>query len=346
MTKEPDLLTEVQGHTGLITLNRPKALNALSISMLQGFQACLGEWAHDQQIHQVIIRGSDKAFCAGGDIRSIYDAHQRGDQAFIQELFRLEYSVNYRIATFPKPYIALMDGFVFGGGCGVSVHGSHRIVTEKTILAMPETCIGYFPDIGASYFLSKTPGLTGLYLGLTGRRITTADILYAKLADACVPATALNTICTEIISGKSIDDVIHSYRLDIGPSELETHQAEIDQCFAADTLKGVIECLNSSSSPWSAETLNLLNQNAPFSLKLTYKLLKNNELTPRESLILDYRIARHLIERPDFYEGVRAVLIDKDNRPKWDPADLNQVSDDAVAACFKPINNDDLDLPK
>lgn len=347
MTKYPDLILEIQGNTGLITLNRPKALNALSLTMLQGLNDCLSKWADDTEIHQVIIQGDGgRAFCAGGDIRSLYDARQKGDMAFISELFRLEYTVNYQIATFPKPYIALMDGFVFGGGCGVSVHGSHRIVTERTILAMPETCIGYFPDIGASYFLSKSPGYIGLYLGLTGTRIKTADILHAKLADTCVPSSELAAIRQEIIIGAPLDDIIGSKMSAPLKGEFVDRQEDIDDCFSANSLRGIIERLKSNGAEWCQNTLDQLSRNSPFSLEVSFKLLKNKDIMKRDSLIQDFRIAQRLIHRADFYEGIRAILVDKDNTPNWSPSELNRVQSEQVSACFEPLENDELSLPE
>ena len=234
MTKYPDLLIEIQNGVGLITLNRPKALNALSFMMLKGIHETLIQWANHKDVRSVIIQGmGDRAFCAGGDVRSLYDAHLQGDHGFIQALFREEYTLNYLIATYPKPYIALMDGITMGGGCGVSVHGSHRVVTEKTIMAMPETGIGYFPDVGASHFLSKCPGYIGLYLGLTGARLNAADILFASLADYFVPAAAINAVRDQIISGDPIETVLLAHQDVPEEGMLTDLQAEIDHCFAA-----------------------------------------------------------------------------------------------------------------
>ena len=346
MTEHPDIITEIRNGVGLITLNRPKALNALNLEVFRVLHTLLPAWATDDRVRMILIQGAgDRAFCAGGDVQSIYDAHQRGDHDFIRELFRLEYTVNYLIATFPKPYVALMDGFVLGGGCGVSVHGSHRIVTERTVLAMPETCIGYFPDIGASHFLSQCPGHIGLYLGLTGARIETADILYAGLADDFIPTSKIEKVRDQIILGDPLEDVIAAHQETTTEAALKINRSEIDKCFAADTLLGVFDQLQKTTTIWAEQSLTLLRFNSPFSLELSYKLLKNKAITIYDSLITDYRISWRLIEMPDFYEGVRAVLVDKDNQPQWQPPSIKTVDADQVAACFSALGPDELILP-
>ncbi|MEX2449610.1 MAG: enoyl-CoA hydratase/isomerase family protein [Rhodospirillales bacterium] len=344
-----DLMIESRNGVGLITLNRPKALNALSLDMLTRFGGALTAWAGDPAIRAVIVRGGGgRAFCAGGDIRAVYDAHKRGDPAFSHDLFRREYTLDYLVGTFPKPYIAFMDGIVMGGGCGISVHGSHRIVTERTVLAMPETAIGFFPDVGASHFLARCPGRIGLYLGLTGVRLDASDALYAGLADAQVPSESLDRLAAAIVAGESPEDAIADFAVKPSASELETMRPTVDRCFAASDLGGTIGALEraAGAGETDAETvLKSLDGKSPFSLKLTYKLLsKNDNISIKDSLVTDYRLSRRVIERADFQEGVRAVLVDKDNRPRWTPGALEDVRDDAVAACFEPLGPEDLVL--
>jgi enoyl-CoA hydratase/carnithine racemase len=346
MTKYPDLHTDVQNGVGLITLNRPKALNALSFEMIKGMHEALMHWATLDSVHTVIIQGEgDRAFCAGGDIRSLYDAHIRGDHGFIQDLFREEYTLNYLIATYPKPYMALMDGITMGGGCGVSVHGSHLIVTERTVMAMPETAIGYFPDIGASHFLSKCPGKIGLYLGLTGARLNAADILYANLADYYVPAAAIDELRDQIILGDPIEVVLSAYQDVPEVGMLNDHQAEIDRCFTAPSLSEIMINLQNTRSSWAQDALKTFKNNSPFSLNVTNNLLNNRDINVMDSLLVDFRISQRMIDKPDFYEGVRAVLVDKDNAPRWQPERLDQVSLDQVDKCFEPLDINELELP-
>ncbi len=349
MTKYPDndLLISSENGVGLITLNRPNALNALSLDILDGLQATLLNWGRDEQIRAVIIRGAGgRAFCAGGDVRAAYEAHVSGDDEFAAELFRREYSVDYLVASFPKPFVALMDGIVLGGGCGISVHGSHRIVTETTMLAMPETGIGFFPDVGASVFLAKCPGRVGLYLGLTGDRLTAGDAVYAGLADAFLPQKQIEAFITQIIGGSTPDQAVDEFCEKPGSSALALYQAEIDRCFGAPDLNSIVGSLENDGGPWSEKCLDTLSKKSPFSLEITYKLLNNNEnISISDSLITDYRICRHLLKMSDFYEGVRAVLVDRDNEPKWKPATIAGVERDEIEACFAPLGKDDLVLP-
>ncbi|MEQ8194588.1 MAG: enoyl-CoA hydratase/isomerase family protein [Rhodospirillales bacterium] len=345
-----DLLIETRNGVGLITLNRPRALNALSLDMLRGFRRALAEWSADPTIRAVIVRGAGgRAFCAGGDIRAVYDANLRGDTAFCRALFREEYTLDYEIGTFAKPYIAFMDGIVMGGGCGISVHGRHRIATEKTLLAMPETGIGFFPDVGASYFLPRCPGRIGLYLGLTGARLAAPDILYAGLADALVPSGRLDDLADAVVAGKTPEEAIANFAAEPPASKLETMRPTIDRCFAESDLAGMIGALERAAEAGEpdGETVPArLDGKSPFSLKLSHKLLSiKDNLSLLDSLILDYRLSCRVTARGDFREGVRAVLVDKDSRPQWSPTTIESVNDAEIAACFEPVGSDDLVLP-
>jgi enoyl-CoA hydratase len=320
----PPVTTRVTGGTGLIELDRPAALNALDLTMVRLITAALERWRHDDAVLSVVIRStSPKAFCAGGDIRAVREAALRGDDAAVAEYFSAEYALNALIARYPKPYTALIDGYAMGGGLGVSVHGSAVVVTERAALAMPETGIGFFPDIGAGYFLPRLPGGTGLYLGLTGTRISGAAAVECGLATHYVPAAELPALEAALLSGAA--DPVRGpagFATAAPPSELAGRRAAVDRCFGPDVsglgeLRGRLAA-EREHRDWADETLAALDRASPTSLALTFGLLRAGAgSTLEECLARELDLARRTARSHDFAEGVRAALVDKDRSPRW-----------------------------
>lgn len=341
MSDDSEVLFEKRGSLGLITLNKPKALNALSLSMVQALEPQLQAWAADDSIAAVIIRGAgERAFCAGGDIRDFYN--NRGTD-FGPTYYGAEYAHNVSIFNFPKPYIALMDGVVMGGGVGVSIHGSHRVATERTLFAMPETGIGLFPDIGASWFLPRCPGEIGMYLGLTGYRMRAADCLYAGLADVHIPADDLDAVVEALTGNNStreaVSTLLQGFAEDPGPATLPTHREAIDRCFAGTSVDDILDRLKAEASDWARETVATIASKSPTSLKVTYRQLRIGASLSRieDVMAMEYRIANRCYRGHDLFEGIRAVVIDKDGAPKWEPAELSAVSEADVDEYFAPV---------
>jgi enoyl-CoA hydratase len=328
-----EVIAERRGRLGILTLNRPKALNALSLTMVELLDATLAEWAGDPAIDAVLLRGTGRAFCAGGDVRAIgglADPAARAELA--RRFFGTEYRLNLRIHTYAKPFIALAHGIVFGGGMGVSVHGAFRIVDETTVMAMPETALGLFPDVGATWFLNRCPGRLGLYLGLTGVRLRAADAIWSGLATHFVPAersTALVDALAELpaLNRESISSAIAGYTADPGTGDAALRSAGIDAAFAKERLEDVIEGLADGTESWQTEAYAALRRASPTSLRATWRRLLNAPgQTIEEVLADDLRMAVNIVRGHDFAEGVRAILIDKDNTPAWIPATLQDVS--------------------
>lgn len=336
-----DISFKVMHHLGFITLERPQSLNALNLSMITALHEILEEWRQDPDVHAIIVQGQgERAFCAGGDLRSVYEAHQRHDPCFHDELFRKEYTLNLEIARFPKPYLSFIHGFAMGGGLGLSVHGSYRIIAQNVQLAMPETKIGYFPDVGASYFLNKAPGALGMYLGLTGNSIGASDSLYAGLATHFVPqekhAQVIEALCERDASQhKNIDNILERYAENLPEAPLKLQQAQIDTLFHHSTLEGIFQALESNHSSFSQECLQTLKMRSPTSLKVTFELLKRNQgISLKEALEIEFQLSQVFIKNHDFFEGIRALLIDKDQKPAWSPATIDDVDSSLVAEYF------------
>jgi enoyl-CoA hydratase len=339
-TQTTDILFERRGRLGLITMNRPKALNALTHEMSLALDRQLKAWAGDPRIETVAIIGAgDRAFCAGGDIRALYQSGPKGQ--LTREFYWNEYRMNRRIFRYPKRYIALMDGITMGGGVGVSAPGRTRVVTEKTLLAMPETGIGLFPDVGASYYLSHMPGQLGVYLGLTGNRIQAADILYTGFGTHFAPSASMAAVAAEL-EASDPDDVLkrHATPLDqVAPlSELRT---VIDRCFSGYTVEAIVAALEKEGGAWADQVRATLLQKAPMSLKVTLRQLREAaHMSFEDCMIMEYRLVQAFMADSDFFEGVRAVIIDKDNKPNWRPATLADVTPAMLDAYFKPLPRD------
>ena len=331
-----EILFERRGALGAATLNRPAALNALTLGMIRELGPRLRGWAVDASVAAVLVKGAgDRAFCAGGDLRSFWDS-RHGDRLQAGEFFREEYRLNRQIFTFPKPYIAVIDGIVMGGGVGVSVHGRHRVATERTRFAMPETGIGLFPDVGGSYFLPRLPGQLGLYLGLTGRRLDAADCLYCGIATHFVEAAGLPALESALADSGPAAETLGRASTEPGPSALAQDREAIDRCFAQDSVEGILAALEAEGTDWAARTLKRLQACSPTSLKLAFRQIrKGAELDFDAAMAMEFRLSQACLTGHDFLEGVRAVVIDKDMAPVWDPASLAEVDEAMVAACFE-----------
>uniref|UniRef100_A0A8C5KYI9 3-hydroxyisobutyryl-CoA hydrolase n=1 Tax=Jaculus jaculus TaxID=51337 RepID=A0A8C5KYI9_JACJA len=352
-TDAADVLLERRGCAGVITLNRPKLLNALSLGMIRQIYPQLKKWEQDPETFLIIIKGAGgKAFCAGGDIKVISEAIKTKEK-LTQDFFREEYMMNSAIGSCQKPYVALIDGITMGGGVGVSVHGKFRVATEKSLFAMPETGIGLFPDVGGGYFLPRLQGKLGYLLALTGFRLKGRDVYRAGIATHFVDSTKLSMLEEDLIALKSpseenIAGILETYhaesKIDIDkPFILEEHMDKINRCFSANTVEQIIENLRQDGSPFALEQLKVINKMSPTSLKITLRQLKEgSSKTLQEVLTMEYRLSQACMEGHDFHEGVRAVLIDKDQNPKWKPANLAEVTDEDLNRYFKSLGSNDL----
>lgn len=332
-------------HIGIISLNRSDALNALNLGMIKAFQQQLSLWQNDDNIHAVVIKSDvEKAFCAGGDVRWLYEAGLQKSPAQL-EFFWHEYRLNHYIHSFKKPYIALMNGITMGGGVGISLHGSHPIATERFVFAMPETGIGFFPDIGASYLLARCPGYAGIYLGLTGNRLNAEEAQSLNLVNYVISSTQIERIIDSLIytdlstkAHQSVDVCLQEFATPRHPPF--SLQTKIDNCFAFDTVEEILAKLEKNDDEWSITLINNLAKKSPLSLKVTLaqiKKAKNSSLA--DCLKLDYCLVSKFMRDSDFYEGVRALLVDKDKNPHWQPATLELVSAAKVADYFASESN-------
>ena len=344
MSGEQEVQFSHDGMLGRIVLNRPKALNALTLDMVRLMDAQLRSWARDPSIKAILIEGSgERAFCAGGDIRALYDSGKAG-QSYAIDFYREEYVLNTLIKRFPKPYVALIRGIVMGGGVGVSVHGSHRVAGEGIVFAMPETGIGLFPDVGGTYFLPRCPGETGMYLALTGARLSAADAVYTGIATVHVPVSAWPEMIAAIRQSGD-PEVIEAFRADPGASALAANQAHIDHAFSAPSVEGILERLDAMASPFGAETAKVLRTKSPTSLKVVYGQIRAGASRSFEDCMrLEFRLTNRFMRGHDFYEGVRAAIIDKDQSPKWSPPDLGSVSQAEVDRYFAPLPGGELEI--
>lgn len=338
---DDDVLFEKRGHAGIITLNRPKALNALTLGMVRKIHPQLRAWADDDAVrHVVIAAAGDKAFCAGGDIRALYDWGRAGDERFLA-FYREEYRLNTYIKRYPKPYIALMSGITMGGGVGLSVHGSHRIASDGLTFAMPETGIGLFPDVGGTFFLPRSPGEIGMYLALTGSRLKAADALYAGIVTHYVPAERLAELAVALEDAEDPALAIIACAQDPGPPALREHREAIDRCFSAESVEDVLSNLAAEGSDWAARLVNGIRSKSPTSSKIAFRQIREGASREFEDCMrLEYRLVNRIFRAHDFFEGIRAVVVDKDNTPHWRPAGLNEVSGDMVDGYFAPLDQE------
>jgi enoyl-CoA hydratase len=342
---ESEVVCERRGAAGIITLNRPKALNALTLAMVRDMRRALEAWEVDPGVTRVVVTGAgEKAFCAGGDIRRLYEFGRAGRKAEALAFWREEYELNVRIKRYPKPYVALIDGIVMGGGVGVSLHGTHRVAGERYLFAMPEVGIGFFPDVGATYALPRRPGESGTYLALTGERVRAADALALKLATHAIPSSAMAAVKEALIAGEPIEDLLRQASSDPGPAPLEPYRSVIDRCFSADSVPAILERLDQDGSDFAAKVAATIRTKSPTSLSIAFEQMRRGAaLTFEEAMKMEFRIVSRIAEGHDFYEGVRATLIDKDGQPRWDPPDLEGVSTGAIEAYFADLGATELE---
>lgn len=340
-----DVLFDIRGRAGVVTLNRPKALNALTREMLVAFHDQVKAWDANPEVERIIIRGAgDRAFCAGGDVVSLYHLGKAGGDDYCR-FFWDEYRADYLTSTLSKPYVALLDGIVMGGGVGLSVHGPYRIATEKTMFAMPETGIGLIPDVGGTHLLGHMPGKLGVYLGLLGERLKAADCLYAGIATHYVTSEKIPALAEALeAEGADVEDILSRFHEDPGAGPLAARQAEIDRYFAGGTVEDIVAALGEGDE-WALGIRERLLGLSPTSLKLTLRaVLAGAALDLAECLRQEYRVVCHIRHGDDFYEGVRAQLVDKDRSPKWKPASLEDVTAAALDRHFTAPDGGDLQL--
>jgi len=347
---EPDLIVRREGAAGVIRLNRPKAINAVTLQMFRDTDKALDRFEADPAVGLILLEGAgERGLCAGGDIRALYESSQvRGDLGKI--LWREEYIINARIAKFPKPYVAFMDGIVMGGGVGLAAHGSHRVVTDKTKLAMPEVGLGFFPDVGGTWLLSRSPGEIGTYFGLTGQTMNGPDAVHAGFADAVVPfarLAGLREALTKIDAGASFADVkavIDGFATGETAGPVAALQSRIDNWIARDRMQDIVAALGRDGSELAQSTLKTLNEKSPRGMAVTLKLLRlaRESSSLEECLVREYRAALEVFASDDFREGVRAAVIDKDRNPKWSPPRIEDVTPEMLAPYFASLGKDEL----
>jgi enoyl-CoA hydratase len=342
-----DILFDRQGAAGIVTLNRPKALNAVTHDMVLALHAHLDEWASDPAVTRVVITAAgEKAFSAGGDVRALYDLGKAGKHDEALRFWADEYPLNAAIKNFRKPYVALIDGIVMGGGVGISVHGSHRIVSEHVAFAMPETAIGLVPDVGASYLLSRMPGGVGLYLGLTGTRLGAADAMAVGVGTHHLLRADLDPLEEALAAGpEPVDRIIDRHRREAGAAPILAQREEIDRHFGHPTLSQLRESLAAGNTGFAKATLATLSVRSPTALALAFRALRDGRQKSFEDCLrMEWGIVSRMDERSDFAEGIRALITDKDNRPRWNPSRLDQVRDADIARYFEPADGPPLDL--
>ena len=347
MTMDKEILFAARNHVGFVTLNRPAVLNALSYSMILEMHAQLRQWAQDASIYAVVVRGAGgKAFCAGGDVRTVHASFTPSSSAH-RDFFASEYRLDYFIHRYPKPYVALMDGIVMGGGMGIAQGASLRVVSDRTRMAMPEVGIGFFPDVGASYFLSRLPGALGIYLGLSGAQIRAADALYAGLADVHLPPEALDSLDAALAtlrwSRDHAADIHGAMRavatVKLPEPALASLRPAIDAHFSSSDMRAILQSLQSESSAayhdWARHTLKMMAARSPLMMAVTARQLERGRaMELADCFRMELGMVLHCFEQGDFREGVRAVLVDKDNAPRWNPPRLEDVTEEMIAAFF------------
>ncbi len=322
-----------EGRAGRIRLNRPKALNALDFEMVTRIKAAVEEFGADPQVHLLLIDAPERGFCAGGDVRGIRAAGLAGDVKTIEEFFSTEYAMNQALADCRKPVVSLINGVCMGGGIGLSVHGSHRIATEKAMFAMPETAIGLFPDVGMSFFLPRMPGALGLYVGLTGARLTGADAVHGGFATHFVPEEKLGALEAALLADGVA--VIPAFTAPLPAFSLAAHRPVIDKAFGATSVPEILAILAADGAGFAQSALALLREHSPLSIYWSFEIIRqgaNRDLA--QALAAELALVRQITRHPEFHEGVRAVLIDKDRAPKWSPPSLEQVDPAAIAQLF------------
>lgn len=340
MNDQPEVLVRVQKNVGRLTLNRPQALHALTQTMCEIMIGALLDWRDDPEIYMVIIdHAGERGFCAGGDIRMLARSGA-GDGKEARAFFHTEYQLNHLLFTYETPVVAVMDGVLMGGGVGISLPAHYRIATERTTLAMPETGIGLFPDVGGGWYLPRLPGKAGLWLALTGARIKGADCLRLGIATHFVEFGAVEGLKKAIVADpRRIDDTLKKYRADAGKAPLVSIEQDLNRLFVGDSVEQIFEFLEADSSDWGKAQLAVMKTKSPQTLKVAFRQLEAGAVMTdfADNMAMEYRIAARVVQRRDFLEGVRAVIIDKDNAPLWDPAELAGVTDAMLDEIFAPL---------
>ena len=343
---EEPVLLHTDGRAAHIVLNRPRALNALDHTMVRRVDEALTAWEHDPAVETVVVTGAGgRGLCAGGDIRVVHDDARDGDGTASAAFWRDEYHLNARISHYPKPYVAVMDGIVMGGGVGISAHGSVRIVTERSRIAMPETGIGFVPDVGGTRLLALAPGELGTLLALTGAEIGAGDALLCGLADHYVPSASLGALLDDLAELPAREAVARHVRQP-PPGDLAERREWIDACFAADTAEEIVRRLLAHGDPAAKETAETLLAKSPTAVKVTLTAVRRARTlgSLEEALNQEYRVSCAALATPDLVEGIRAQVVDKDRRPRWTPATLADVTDDDVNRFFAPLGDRELGL--
>lgn len=319
MAESDTVLVRRQGRIGRVTLNRPRALNALDPAMIAALTALLAEWRDDPAVHAVVIEGAGgRAFCAGGDVRAMRDAVLAGHHELVEQFFAAEYTLNLAIARYPKPYVALIDGICMGGGIGVSIHGAVRVASENALFAMPETAIGLFPDVGATYALPRLRGDAGMWLGLTGARVTGPDAVYLGIGTHYVPAAAMGQVADAIA-----EDGVAALATLAEPPPAATIPMDQVRCFAAESVSAIMSRLQALGTPWAHDTLAQIHAGSPAAVLRTFDAIRAGAtMTLEDALQAELALTRIATRHPDFAEGVRAMLVDKDRTPRWTSAPL------------------------
>jgi enoyl-CoA hydratase len=340
---EPEVLVSVEGAVGRLTLNRPRALGALTTNMVALMTAALLAWREDDAVRLVLIdHAGERGFCAGGDIRFLADSAKVGGEG-AKHFFYTEYQLNHLLFTYPKPVAAVMDGITMGGGVGISMPARYRIATERTTFAMPETGIGLFPDVGGGWHLSRLHGGAGVWFALTGARLKAAGCESLGIATDVVPSERLPELKTRVIADpEAIEAILTELESDPGRWDMIEHHDAIDRLFAGPTLEAIFEALAGDGSPWALEQLATLKTKSPLSMKTALRQLRaGGAMTDfADNMAMEMRIGARIVMSHDFSEGVRAVIVDKDNKPVWDPATLEGVTDEMLDAVFAPLPAD------
>ncbi|MDX3967106.1 MAG: enoyl-CoA hydratase/isomerase family protein [Bradyrhizobium sp.] len=348
--EEGDLIVRREGAAGVIRLNRPKAINAMTLEMSIGIDAALDRFETDPEVALIILEGAgERGLCAGGDIRGLWASSREGGDLGAR-FWRQEYVMNARISKYPKPYVAFMDGLVMGGGVGLSGHASHRVVTDRTKLAMPEVGLGFFPDVGGTWLLSRSPGEIGTYFGLTGQTMNGPDAIHAKFADAVVLAAKwpeLREALTKVRRGATAAEVsklINGFSTGEAAGPVAAKQAAIDALFGFDRMEDIVAALRRDGSEFAQATLKTLNEKSPRGMVVTLKLLRlaRTASNLEECLVREYRAALEVFRSDDFREGVRAAVIDKDRSPAWSPPRIEDVTPEMLAPYLAEIGADEL----
>jgi len=350
-----EISVRVDNGIGRITLNRPQALHSLTGPMCESLKSAVDRWSVDSDLHLVMVDHAEgtRGFCAGGNIRMFIEIGEVGPNELkeFRHFFSIEYSMNVAISQFPKPYLSILDGVVMGGGVGISIYGSHRVATEKTIFAMPETAIGLFPDIGAGYFLPRLPGQLGTWLGLTGARLKGSDVAAIGLATHYVRSTEITKLKSQLAQTDFSDDasgalnqVLSEYSAPVPEAGYLQHADCINRCFVHDTAEEIVAALQEEESDWAAEQWKALRSMCPTSVKITLRQLREGAKSQslEENMPMEYRIVWRRVESQDLIEGVRAVFETKNRKPRWSPATIEEVTDEMVDSYFQPLGENEL----